>query len=178
VRGVPSKNHILDLTTIDLNRITATQDEIRRYNPQRFEMEQLNAVIYEDPQTNICVGYKDVTDHEFGVRGHMPGMPLMPGVVMLEACAQLCSYFAHKYRLLGDNLVIGFGGLEEVRFRDPVLPGSRMYLLSQLTKIRPGKLLVSKFEGVVGDSMVVEGLLKGIPIPTEMLRPPSPGNAP
>lgn len=166
---MPTKNHILDLNTLDLTRITADQEEIRRYNPQRFEMEQLNGVIYEDPQRNICVGYKDVTDHEFWVRGHMPGMPLMPGVVMLEACAQLCSYFAHKYRLLGDNLVIGFGGLEEVRFRDPVLPGSRMYLLSQLTKIRPGKLLVSKFEGVVGDSMVVEGTLKGIPIPTGAL---------
>lgn len=165
-----SKNLIVDLSSIDLTRLTADRDEIRRHNPQRFEMEQLDAVVYEDPEKNICVGYKDVTDREFWVRGHMPGMPLMPGVVMLEACAQLCSYFAHKYRLLGDNLVIGFGGLEEVRFRDPVLPGSRMYLLSQLTKIRPGKLLVSKFEGVVGGSLVVEGLLKGIPIPTEMLR--------
>lgn len=171
------KPRIFDLSTLDLNRVVADQDEIRQQNPQRFEMEQLNAVIYEDMQTHTCVGYKDVTHQEFWVRGHMPGMPLMPGVVMLEACAQLCSYYAHKYRLLGEGLVIGFGGLEEVRFRDPVLPGCRMYILSRLAKIRPGRLLVSDFEGVVGDSLVVEGRLKGIPIPTDMLRNRSAGNS-
>ena len=167
---MPVKNLIVDLASLDLNRVLANQDEIRRYNSQRFEMEQLTAVIYEDPARNICVGYKDVTDAEFWVRGHMPGMPLMPGVVMLEACAQLCSYFATKYRLMGDDLMLGFGGLEDVRFRDPVLPGRRMYLLCELTKIRRGKLLVSRFQGVVGDSLVVEGELKGIPIPTDFLR--------
>lgn len=164
------KSRIYDLSTLDLNRVVADQVEIRKHNPQRFEMEHLNGVVYENGETNTCVGYKDVTADEFWVRGHMPGMPLMPGVIMLEACAQLCSYFAHKYRLMGDNVVIGFGGLDEVRFRDPVLPGCRMYLLSQLTKIRRGKLLVSAFEAVVGDNVVVEGLLKGIAIPTDMLR--------
>lgn len=177
VSGVSSKPRIFDLSKLDLNRVVADQEEVRRQNPQRFEMEQLNGVLYEDPQTNTCVGYKDVTHDEFWVRDHMPGMPLMPGVVMLEACAQLCSYFAHKYRLMGDDLVIGFGGLEEVRFRDPVLPGCRLYLLSQLTKIRRGRLLVSAFEGVVGDSVVVEGVLKGIPIPTDMLQLRSTGNS-
>ena len=71
---------ILDFAEFDVGKVIANAEEIRRVNPQRFEMEQLTAICYEDPARNICAGYKDVTSNEFWVRGHMPGMPLMPGV--------------------------------------------------------------------------------------------------
>lgn len=159
---------IVDLAAIDFSRVIADIDEIRKFNPQRFEMEQLTAIVYEDTARNICAGYKDVTDHEFWVRGHMPGMPLMPGVVMLEAAAQMCSFFVQKYNLLGSKMV-GFGGLEDVRFRDPVRPGDRLIVMCQMTKIRFGRIIVCNFQGVVGQSIVVEGELKGIPLPVDAL---------
>lgn len=164
----PGKDYIVDPTTLDFGNIIADIDEIRRFNAQRFEMEQLTAVIFEDRERFRCAGFKDVTHDEFWVRGHMPGMPLMPGVVMLEAVAQLCSYFAHKYDLLGEGMV-GFGGLEEVRFRDPVLPGMRLVLMCELLKARRNRMIVCRFQGLVGPNIAVEGILKGIPIPTEAL---------
>jgi hypothetical protein len=107
---VPSKDLVVDIAEIDLNHIVADIDEIRRYNPQRYEAEQLTAIVLEDAERIICVGYKDVTDHEFWVRGHMPGMPIMPGVVMCEAAAQMCSYFTVKYNLLGaPGIIVGLG---------------------------------------------------------------------
>lgn len=163
------KDLIIDLSTIDFNNVLADVHEIRRRNPQRFEMEQLTAVVYEDVARHICVGYKDVTQDEFWVRGHMPNAPLMPGVIMLEAAAQMCSYYVQRHDLLSAPMV-GFGGLEDVRFRDPVIPGSRLVLLSQLIKARRGRMLVSRFQGVVGDSIVVEGILKGVPIPVDMIQ--------
>ena len=162
------KSLIVDLAEIDFSRVLADIDEIRKYNPQRFEMEQLTAIVHEDMVKNTCAGYKDVTDQEFWVRGHMPGMPLMPGVVMLEAAAQMCSYFVQKHNLLGSKIV-GFGGLEDVRFRDPVRPGDRLVLMCLLTKIRFGRMIVCQFQGVVGQSIVVEGELKGIPLPVDAL---------
>lgn len=170
------KDFIVDPATIDFNNVVADLEEIRRYNPQRFEMEQLTAIVYEDPVRVACVGYKDVTDHEFWVRGHMPGMPLMPGVVMLEAVAQVCCYCSHKYKLLGDSLV-GFGGLEEVRFREPVVPGDRLVVMCELLKLRKPHLLVCRFQGVVAGRIVVDGQLKGIPIPVQVLASQGQGQA-
>lgn len=163
-----SKELLIDLSAIDLTKVIADIDTIRKYNPQRFEMEQLTAIVFEDTENHRCVGYKDITPDDFWVRGHMPGMPLMPGVVMLEAIAQMCSYFVQRYDMLGAAMV-GFGGLEEVRFRDPVLPGDRLYLLCQLEKVRRGRMIVSRFQGVVDGKVAVEGVLKGIPIPVEAL---------
>lgn len=163
-----SKELLFDLSGIDLTKVCADIDTIRKYNPQRFEMEHLTAIVHEDAEHFRCVGYKDITPDEFWIRGHMPGMPLMPGVIMLESIAQMCSYFVQKYDLLGAAMV-GFGGLEDVRFRDPVVPGDRLYLLCELEKVRRGRMIVSRFQGVVGDRVVVEGVLKGIPIPVEAL---------
>ncbi len=159
---------ILDPATLDYQNVIADAAEIRKYNPQRFEMEQLTAIIYEDVARHVCVGYKDVSSDEFWVRGHMPNMPLMPGVMMLEAAAQMCSYFSQKYDLLGADMV-GFGGLEDVRFRDPVIPGDRLVLMCEMTKLRRGRIVVTKFQGFVRNSLAVEGVLKGIPIPIELL---------
>lgn len=162
------KDLIIDLAELDLNHIVADIDEIRRHNRQRFEMEQLTAVVHDDPKTLICVGYKDITENEFWVRGHLPGMPLMPGVIMCEAAAQLCSYFTHKHDLLGCK-VVGFGGMQDVRFRDPVRPGDRLVVVCQQLKVRRGAMIVCRFQAFVGDSMVVDGQIKGIPLPVDDL---------
>jgi 3-hydroxyacyl-[acyl-carrier-protein] dehydratase len=125
-------------------------------------------VVFDDPKRLICVGYKDITDQEFWVRGHLPGMPLMPGVMMCEAAAQLCSYFAHKHDLLGCK-VVGFGGMENVRFRDPVRPGDRLVVICQQLKVRRGAMIVCRFQAFVGETMVVDGQIKGIPLPVDDL---------
>lgn len=161
------KDLILDFSEFDPNAVIGDLEEIRRYNMQRYEMEQLTAVSYCDTQRQICAGYKDVTLNEFWVRGHMPRAPLMPGVMMCEAAAQLASYFVQKYDLLGAK-VVGFGGLEEVKFRGGVLPGDRLVIVVQLVKVRRGAMIVSRFQGFVKQEMVVEGVLKGIPLPLDL----------
>ena len=158
-----------NVADIDLNRVLIDKEGIRKVLPQRFEMEQLDAIVLSDRAAELIVGYKDVRSDEFWVRGHMPGMPLMPGVVMLESIAQLCSFVTQKFNLLGTEIV-GFGGLEEVRFRDLVMPGDRLIVMCRLDKVRRGRIIVCRFQGVVKDRIVVEGILKGVPIPIETLQ--------
>jgi 3-hydroxyacyl-[acyl-carrier-protein] dehydratase len=166
---VTAKDLLIDLAEIDFNHIIADLDEIRRHNPQRFEMEQLTAIVFDDFDRKICAGYKDITENEFWVRGHMPGMPLMPGVLMCEAAAQMCSYYAHKHRLLGDGKVVGFGGLEEVRFRDPVRVGDRLVVVCKMLKVRAGSLIVCRFQAFVELTMVADGKIKGVALPVDAL---------
>lgn len=155
---------IVDRCLLDLEHPIASLEEIRALNPQRHEMEQLTSILYEDLDSLCCAALKRITDDEFWCRGHMPGMPLMPGVIMLECVAQLASYFAQKFDLLGAEIV-GFGGVDEVRFRGIVTPGDDLILMVRLLKARRGRMVVAEFQGVVGDMMVVEGILRGIPIP-------------
>jgi 3-hydroxyacyl-[acyl-carrier-protein] dehydratase len=164
---VAGKELILDFSEYDVNHVVADLDQIRRYNLQRFEMEQLTAICYQDTTRQICVGYKDVTLNEFWVRGHMPKAPLMPGVIICEVAAQLASYFVQKFDLLGAK-VVGFGGLEEVKFRGGVLPGDRLVMIVQLLKVRRGAMIVCRFQGFVKEVKVVEGQLKGIPLPLDL----------
>lgn len=170
------RDYIIHPSEYDLNHVIADIDEIRRWNKQRFEMEQLTAIVHEDQSRGLCVGYKDVTRDEFWVRGHFPVMPLMPGVLMCEAAAQLSSYYTQKHNLL-DAEVIGFGGMEEVRFREPVVPGDRLVIAVERVRVRPKAMIVCRFQGVVRNSIVVDGVIKGVPLPVDALIPTSGGAA-
>jgi 3-hydroxyacyl-[acyl-carrier-protein] dehydratase len=152
----------LDPAGLDLTRVIGDQEAIRKVNPQRFEMEQLTAIVYVDPSQHIVVGYKDVQADEFWVRGHMPNYPLLPGVLMCEAAAQLCSYYIATNGLMQGDF-IGFGGLENVRFRSPVRPGDRLVLIGKAIKLNR-RQAVFNVQGLVGNTMVFHADVLGLPL--------------
>jgi len=167
---VVKKPLILDFSEYDLNNVVADIEVIRRYNRQRYEMEQLTAICFEDSQRMICVGYKDLGPNEFWARGHMPGIPLMPGVIMCEAAAQLASYFSQKYKLMAG--LIGFGGLEDVMFRGVVRPGDRFVIVNRLLKARRS-IMTCEFQCFVNQNLVCEGILKGVSLSVDALTGPA-----
>jgi len=120
---------VFDIAGIDLNNVLCGPEVIRECNPQRGDMEHLDAVVYADEAAGRIIGYKDVRADEFWVPGHIPGRPLLPGVIMLEAAAQLASFFTKKYMRWEGFL--GFGGVENCKFRAAVIPGQRLYLVGQ-----------------------------------------------
>ena len=152
---------LIDPSTYDVNRVVMTLDEIRKYNQQRFEMEQLSGVLRFDPQAGEIVAYKDITPNEFWIRGHIPGRPLMPGVIMIEAAAQMCSlYFGLVEK--GDRF-IGFGGVDEVKFRGQVVPGQKLVMLGKLIDLRPRRAIFDT-QGLVDGSMVFQAKITGMPL--------------
>jgi 3-hydroxyacyl-[acyl-carrier-protein] dehydratase len=86
--------------------------------------------------------------------------------MMCEAAAQLSSYYARKYRLMED--VVGFGGLEEVRFRGVVRPGDRFVIVSRLLKLRRS-IMTCEFQCFVNQTLVCEGVIKGVALPIDQL---------
>jgi 3-hydroxyacyl-[acyl-carrier-protein] dehydratase len=151
---------LFDLSQVDFSKRVADREAIEQVNPQRFEMQHLDAVVYLDSEAKVLVGYKDVRDDEFWIRGHMPGYPLMPGVIICEAAAQLCSYYVRRFNLVAGDF-FGFLGLENVRFRGSVRPGDRLVLVGKAQKIHP-RQSVFNTQGYVGTTMVFNGDILGV----------------
>jgi 3-hydroxyacyl-[acyl-carrier-protein] dehydratase len=155
---------LVDPQTIDTSRVVLDRDGIRRYNPQRFEMEQLTAIVLLDVEQRLIVGYKDVLPDEFWVRGHMPDFPLMPGVLMCEAAAQLASCYCKAAGLFKTGFV-GFGGMEDVRFRGQVRPGDRLLLVGKGVRLHR-RHSIFDVQGFVETNMVFHGKVLGVTIAT------------
>jgi len=128
-------------------------------NPHRHEMMLLDGIcmVTED----YAVGFADITEEDFWVRGHFPDMPLMPGVLMCEAAAQLSAYFA-KTTGLAVTGTVGLGGLDSVRFRGPVVPGDRLVLMLKKGRVRTNVMFSADFQGFVKENLVVQGVIKGV----------------
>ena len=153
---------IVEPDSLDTDHVIADLDAIRQYNPQRFEMEQLTAVVYEDTSHHICVGYKDLTAGEFWIRGHMPQMPVMPPTLMCDAAMQLANYYARKHQLY--TTVGCFLGLEGLRCRGIARPGERLIVMAQLLRSH-GTLLTCRFQCAVRGRLICDGVFTGGTLP-------------
>ncbi len=155
---------LFDLSQIDLGgKLVFDKDAISKVNPQRFEMQHLDGVLWYNKEKFLILGYKDVTENEFWVRGHIPGRPIMPAVIMIEAAAQLASFFTKQiYKVEG---FIGFSGIDSAKFRSIVEPGQRLYLLGHVKKYRHGKRMTrfeTSVQGVVNNTLIFEAVVSGM----------------
>ena len=152
---------LFDLTNIDLTKVLFDREDISKVNPQSFEMQQLDGIIWYDKEKFLILGYKDVTENEFWIRGHIPGRPIMPGVIMVEAGAQLSSFFVKK--IYGLEGFIGFAGIDSAKFRATVGLGKRLYLLGHITKFKRRKY-TTVIQGIVDDKMVFDTVVSGLEV--------------
>ncbi len=154
-----AKDSIINFASFDQNKVLVTREEICKINPHRFEMLLLDGILHIDD--DVAVGFIDLSDDSFWVRGHFPDRPLMPGVLMCEAAAQLSCYFALTRDMVDDGYV-GLGGLESIRFRGPVVPGDRLTVMLRKGKVRRNVMFTAEFQGYVDQTLVVDGLIKGV----------------
>lgn len=150
---------LFDLSEIDLTQVAYDKTDISEVNPQSYEMSQLDAIIWADKKKLLVLGYKDVTEDEFWVRGHIPGRPIMPGVIMVEAAAQVSSFFMK--RVYGLEGFIGFSGIDKTKFRETVVPGDRLYLLGYICKVR-SRQFSANVQGLVNGKIAFDTIISGM----------------
>ena len=152
----------VDLEDFDLDRIEFGPEEIRKRNPHRHELELLTGVIAFRPEEGIIIGEHQARPDAFWVRGHIPGRPLFPGVLMVETAAQLCSFF-WRTRFPEVDRFFGFGGIENTRFRGTVGPTDRLIVVGKSVQLKPRRAIFDT-QGFVDGAMVFETRIMGMQV--------------
>jgi 3-hydroxyacyl-[acyl-carrier-protein] dehydratase len=152
---------LFDLSAIDLTQVTVSAEEVGRLNPQTGDMRHLDYVIWCNDERTQTLGVKHVRDDEFWVPGHIPGRPLLPGVLMIEAAAQLSSVL-YKFKTQEDRF-LGFTRCNDVTFRGQVVPGDTLYLLAEEVSFR-ARRFISRAQAVVDEKLVFEAVITGMVI--------------
>ncbi|MEM9623400.1 MAG: 3-hydroxyacyl-ACP dehydratase FabZ [Pseudomonadota bacterium] len=123
---------------------TINISELFEYLPHRYPF------LLVDRVTDLVVGerisgFKNITMNEELFNGHFPGRPILPGVMILEAMAQLSGVLAFETKDMrpADGINYLFGGVEKARFRRPVIPGDRLDMRSRILAARS---MMMKFE--------------------------------
>lgn len=130
--------------TLDIN-------EIQQILPHRPPMLLVDRILDLVPFKS-ATGIKNVTMMEDFFRGHFPGKPIMPGVLILEAMAQVggvSMLYPEEHR---GKLAV-FGGMENVKFKRPVVPGDQLFTKAEIVKVR-GDFGVLHADGFVEDQLV------------------------
>jgi 3-hydroxyacyl-[acyl-carrier-protein] dehydratase len=126
--------------------------EIQKFLPHRYPFLLIDRIIEFEANTKMT-GLKNVTINEPFFEGHFPGNPIMPGVLIVEAMAQVAGILAFRSGVKGDTLY--FMSIEKAKFRKPVVPGDQLRLEIKTLQRRNN---VWKFSGMafVGDKLVSE----------------------
>lgn len=116
-------------------------NQIQKIIPHRYPFLLVDAITELEPGKRI-VGLKNVTVNEHFFSGHFPGTPVMPGVLIIEAIAQVAAVLVLRQIPDREKKLVYFSGIDKARFRRPVIPGDRLELVVEVLRLKPrlGKL--------------------------------------
>lgn len=134
-----------------------TIEEIQKLLPHRYPFALVDRIIEYVPGKR-AVGIKNVTFNEPHFQGHFPGRPMMPGVLIVEAMAQVGGIVLTQLPELEGGLFL-FAGIDKVRFRRPVVPGDRLIMTVELLCVKRRRFGKMQARTVVDGQLVSEGEL-------------------
>ena len=153
---------LLDIESTDLDHVLMTREQIYKRLPHGHEFMLLDGLLHMDDETNAAIAYHDVRDDGFWVRGHLPGRPIFPGILMIEAAAHLASLMATRFPEFQGKF-LGMGGVNNAKFRETALPGTRIYFLVVPLEIKPRRIICAT-QGVANGRLIFEAEIRGMPV--------------
>ena len=111
-----------------------TVREIEALIPHRWPILMVDRIVEYDPEAKRIVGIKGITATEWWAQGHFPGLPILPGVLQVEALAQTMAVYVAKQPGFGDRIGL-FAGIDDTRFKRIVVPGDVLRLEVTMDKL-------------------------------------------
>lgn len=133
-------------------------EEIHQLLPHRYPFALVDRIIKYVPR-ELAVGIKNVTFNEPHFQGHFPGKPVMPGVLIVEAMAQVGGIVLSQHPDLPHGKIWFFAGIDGVRFRRQVVPGDRLEITTKLLKVKGKRVAKMEAIALVDGQKVSEGTL-------------------
>ncbi len=138
-----------------INQTKFLIQEIQELLPHRYPFALVDRIIDYIPAQK-AVGLKNVTINEPFFQGHIPGKPIMPGVLQLEAMAQVGGIVLTLLPGMKDKF-FGFAGIDKVRFRRQIIPGDQLIITVDLLSFKRNRIAKMQGKGVVDNQVAVEG---------------------
>ncbi len=136
-------------------KTTFTVEEIQALLPHRYPFALVDRIIDFVPR-KLAVGIKNVTFNEPHFQGHFPGKPIMPGVLIVEAMAQVGGVVLTQMADVQDGLFM-FAGIDGVRFRRPVVPGDQLVMTVELLSVKGRRFGKMRGRAEVDGQLACEG---------------------
>ncbi|MEW6324539.1 MAG: 3-hydroxyacyl-ACP dehydratase FabZ, partial [Nitrospirota bacterium] len=133
---------------------------IQRYLPHRYPFLLVDRIVELEARRRI-VGIKNVTINEPFFQGHFPGYPIMPGVLIIEAMAQVGAVLAFSQEAQPQSKLVFFLGIDKAKFRKPVVPGDQLRMEVTVQQIR-SQFWRLQAMAYVDDALVCEAELKAM----------------
>lgn len=133
-----------------------TVEDIQKLLPHRYPFALVDRIIEYVPEKR-AVGIKNVTVNEPHFQGHFPGQPIMPGVLIVEAMAQVGGVVLTQMPDSMDRGLFTFAGIDNVRFRRPVVPGDRLVMTVELLWTKRRRFGKMRGQAEVDGQLVTEG---------------------
>lgn len=142
-------------TAITNDKQILTVEEIHQLLPHRYPFALVDRILEFVPGEK-AVGLKNVTYNEPYFPGHIPNRPLMPGVLMVEAMAQVGGVVLTQLPGMKGKF-FAFAGIDKVRFRRPVVPGDQLIMTVELLSLKRNRIAKMQGKGEVNGQLAVQG---------------------
>ena len=157
VNSEPNTHTTVNGTQTSESQTVFTVEQIHQLLPHRYPFALVDRIVEYIPGEK-AVGIKNVSFNEPHFQGHFPGKPIMPGVLIVEAMAQVGGIVLTQLPDMDGKLFL-FAGIDKVRFRRPVVPGDQLLMTTELITVKRRRFATMKAQATVDGKRTCEGEL-------------------
>lgn len=152
-----------DLSSLNLTEHVVPEEVLRAALPHAHEFRLIDGICFLDLEEQLVVGYKVWDENPWWAKAHVPGRPIMPGVLMLEGCAQVAAILVKQSGIWPTDALIGLGGVDKARFRRMITPPATVYFCARMGR-QTRNMARYPAQCLIDGQVAVDTELLGVPL--------------